>query len=68
MLDRRRKVNRANGVFLLVEHNVQFVADLCRRVMVLNQGAKLAENTPRMIMDNPAVIEAYFGAEVVERK
>lgn len=62
--DRLREVNRSEGVaFLLVEHNVQFVADLCQRVVVLNQGAKLAEGTPGRIMEDPAVIEAYFGAE-----
>ncbi len=62
--DRLREVNQADGVaFLLVEHNVQFVADLCQRVVVLDQGAKLAEGTPHEIMHDPAVIEAYFGAE-----
>ena len=60
--DRIRAVNAEQQVaFLLVEHNVQFVADLCERVVVLDQGAVLAEGTPREIMDNPAVIEAYFG-------
>jgi len=61
--DRLREVNRSSGVaFLLVEHNVRFVADLCQRVVVLNHGAKLAEGTPRRIMEDPAVVEAYFGA------
>ena len=60
--DRIRAVNAEQGVaFLLVEHNVQFVADLCERVVVLEAGAVLAEGTPREIMDNPAVVEAYFG-------
>ena len=67
--DRLREVNRTDGVaFLLVEHNVQFVADLCERVVVLNHGAKLAEGTPSQIMQNPAVIEAYFGAEAEKPK
>ncbi|MDE0232715.1 MAG: ABC transporter ATP-binding protein [bacterium] len=62
--DRLREVNRTAGVaFLLVEHNVRFVADLCQRVVVLDQGAKLAEGPPRRIMEDPAVVEAYFGAE-----
>ena len=66
--DRLRAVN-ANGVaILLVEHNVQFVADLCERVVVLNHGAKLAEGTPRRILENPAVIEAYFGARTEEMR
>ncbi len=61
--DRLRAVNSEQGVaFLLVEHNVQFVADLCDRVVVLDAGGKLAEGTPGQIMDDPAVVEAYFGA------
>ncbi|MDE0375292.1 MAG: ABC transporter ATP-binding protein [bacterium] len=61
--DRLREVN-ANGVaILLVEHNVGFVAELCHRVVVLDRGAKLAEGTPGQVMEDPAVIEAYFGAE-----
>ena len=56
-------MNQEAGVaFLLVEHNVRFVAELCDRVVVLDRGAKLAEDTPERIMENPAVIEAYFGA------
>ena len=61
--DRLRTVNAGGVAILLVEHNVQFVADLCERVVVLDHGAKLAEGTPLRIMENPAVIEAYFGAE-----
>ena len=60
--DRLRTVNARDGVaFLLVEHNVQFVADLCERVVVLESGKVLAEGAPEEIMQNPAVIEAYFG-------
>ena len=67
--DRLREVNRTNGVaFLLVEHNVRFVAELCERVVVLNQGAKLAQGTSRRITKDPAVIEAYFGAQDEEWK
>ena len=56
-------VNARHGVsLLLVEHNVQFVAEVCSRVVVLDGGRKLAEGTPRQVMDDPAVIEAYFGA------
>jgi ABC-type branched-subunit amino acid transport system ATPase component len=47
--------------FLLIEHNIQFIGDLCNRVFVLNYGEMLAEGTPDHIMNNEAVIEAYFG-------
>ena len=61
--ERLTAVNAQHGVaFLLVEHNEQFVADLCERVVVLDAGTKLAEGTPRQFMDDPAVVEAYFGA------
>ena len=61
--DRLASINSEQGVsFLLVEHNVQFVADMCQRVVVLDAGSKLAEGTPGQVMDDPAVIEAYFGA------
>ena len=62
--DRLVSLNAEQGVsFLMVEHNVQFVADLCERVVVLDSGRKLAEGTPRQVMEEPAVIEAYFGAQ-----
>jgi len=60
--DRLRVINEQGVAFLLVEHNVGFVADLCERVVVLDAGSKLAEGTPRQVMDDPAVVEAYFGA------
>lgn len=60
--ERLRILNHERGVgFLLVEHDIRFVKDLCERVVVLNYGAKLAEGPPEQIMEDPAVIEAYFG-------
>lgn len=60
--DRIRALNRNEGVaFLLIEHDIRFIKDLCERVVVLNYGQKLAEGTPADIMENEAVIEAYFG-------
>jgi ABC-type branched-subunit amino acid transport system ATPase component len=60
--DRIHQLNREAGMtFLLVEHDIRFIADLCSRVVVLNYGAKLAEGTPADIMANDEVIEAYFG-------
>ncbi len=60
--DRIRKLNTEQGKsFLLIEHNMQFIGDLCSRVFVLNYGEKLAEGPPDEIMENEAVIEAYFG-------
>jgi ABC-type branched-subunit amino acid transport system ATPase component len=61
--DRIRELNeKEHKTFLLIEHNIHFIADLCNRVVVLDYGQKLAEGTPAEIMENEAVIEAYFGA------
>lgn len=57
-----RVLNQEQGkTFLLIEHNINFIADLCSRVFVLNQGEKLAEGTPAEIKVNQTAIEAYFG-------
>jgi ABC-type branched-subunit amino acid transport system ATPase component len=65
--DRIRQMNREQGkTFLLIEHNMHFIADLCHRVFVLNYGEKLAEGTPAEVMEDDAVIEAYFGAGELE--
>jgi len=62
--DRIVTLNKDEGkTFLLVEHNINFISDLCSRVYVLNYGEKLAEGTPDEIKANNEVIEAYFGAE-----
>lgn len=62
--DRIRSLNQEQQkTFLLVEHNINFISDLCSRVYVLNYGAKLAEGTPEEIKANDDVIEAYFGAD-----
>ena len=61
--DRIRQLSNEQGkAFLLIEHNMEFIGDLCSRVFVLNFGEKLTEGTPEEVMKNEDVIEAYFGS------
>ena len=61
--DRIRVLNEERGkTFLLVEHDMRFISDLCSRVYVLNYGELLMEGTPGEVMADEAVIEAYFGS------
>jgi len=56
-----RDLNAEGVTFLVVEHNMGVVMELCDQVVVLDQGTKLAEGPPEMIQTNPAVLDAYLG-------
>ncbi len=56
-----RELNRQGVTFLLVEHNMGFVMNLCHEVVVLHQGRVIAKGTPREVRENPAVLDAYLG-------
>ena len=57
-----RFLNQEKGKsFILIEHNIHFISELCHRVYVLDRGKNLAQGTPAEIKNNQAVIEAYFG-------
>lgn len=50
------------GSFVVIEHNMDFVMDLCHRVMVMVEGKVMAIGTPAEIRANKQVLDAYLGS------
>ena len=63
MVEIIRDLNRQGIAFLIVEHNIPMVLDLCDPVAVLSRGKVIAEGPPSIIRSDPLVLEAYLGPE-----
>jgi branched-chain amino acid transport system ATP-binding protein len=60
-VDLVKKIQRAGKTIILVEHVMEVVMPISKRVVVLEYGKKIAEDTPAKIYDNEEVIKAYLG-------
>jgi branched-chain amino acid transport system ATP-binding protein/branched-chain amino acid transport system permease protein len=57
-----RQLNSEGRTFLIVEHNMDLVMNLCDHIIVFDRGRPIAEGSPSTIRSDPRVLEAYLGA------
>ncbi|MBP7520998.1 MAG: ABC transporter ATP-binding protein [Leptothrix sp. (in: Bacteria)] len=60
-LNQTRASGKKASSFVVIEHNMDFVMDLCHRILVMVEGQVLAVGTPDEIRGNKAVLDAYLG-------
>ncbi|WP_345781451.1 ABC transporter ATP-binding protein [uncultured Hoeflea sp.] len=60
IIDRIAAINAQGIAVLLIEHNMEMIARLCPRVIVMAAGAILAEGTPAEVAARADVIDVYL--------
>jgi branched-chain amino acid transport system ATP-binding protein len=63
LADTVAELNAEGMTIVLIEHNLSEVIRVTSRLVVIDNGRKIAEGAPRRVMDDPAVRAAYLGQE-----
>ena len=58
--------NKFGTAFIVIEHNMNFIMNICDYIYVLNQGETIAEGIPSDIQKNKQVEEIYLGGQYVK--
>jgi branched-chain amino acid transport system ATP-binding protein len=61
ILDLLRKIRDKGMTLVIVEHVMEAVMQISDRVVVLNSGKKIMDGTPKEVVSNREVIQAYLG-------
>ena len=67
LTDNITRMNRELGyTFFIIEHDMQLISSMCATVIVMANGSVMAEGAFSELRENPAIVEAYFGAATEE--
>jgi branched-chain amino acid transport system ATP-binding protein len=58
------KLSTRGLTIVIVEHVMRAIMAVARHIVVLDHGQKIAEGTPKEIVENPEVVRAYLGSYV----
>jgi len=56
-----KEINEMGITIILIEHVMKVMMKAVGRIIVMDQGLKIAEGKPNEVMENRKVIESYFG-------
>jgi len=56
-----KRINEMGITIILIEHIMKVMMEAVDRIIVMDEGEKIAEGEPEEVMENKKVIEAYFG-------
>lgn len=57
-----RKLQTMGKTFVVIEHDINFIQSLCNRIIVLDQGRVVLDDSPEKVRSNPMLQEIYFGS------
>jgi branched-chain amino acid transport system ATP-binding protein len=63
LLDLLKEIRGMGMTMILIEHVMKVMMNAVDRIIVMDEGMKIAEGKPEEVIENRKVIEAYFGSD-----